>query len=75
MKIKTYNFLPEFGTNTYLVWDENSLEAVLFDIAAPGEELLIDIKELGLKLKYIFLTHGHGDHIAGIKMIKDNFDM
>ena len=58
MKIKTYNLLPEFGTNTYLIWDENSLEAVLFDIAAPGDVLLKDINELNLKLKYILLTHG-----------------
>lgn len=73
MKIKTYNLLPEFGTNTYLVWDEKSKEAVLFDVAAPSQKLANEIRELGLNLKYLFLTHGHGDHIAGIEMIKNEF--
>lgn len=75
MKIKTYNLLPEFGTNTYLVWDEKSKAAVLFDMAAPSEEIIKDIKNLDLNLKYLFITHGHGDHIAGIQMIKETFQV
>jgi hydroxyacylglutathione hydrolase len=73
MKIKIYNLQPEFGTNTYLIWDENSREAVLIDAAAPDRLLIDDIKRLELDLKYLFLTHGHSDHIAGIGLLKDVF--
>lgn len=73
MKYKVYNILPEFGTNTYLVWDENSRQAMIIDPAAPDKILLEEIKNLKLDLKYIINTHGHGDHIAGNQLIKDSF--
>jgi glyoxylase-like metal-dependent hydrolase (beta-lactamase superfamily II) len=73
MKYKVYNVLPEFGTNTYLAWDENSRQAIMIDPAAPDRILLEEIKNLKLDLKYIINTHGHGDHIAGNKLIKDGF--
>ena len=73
MKYKIYNVLPEFGTNTYLVWDENSQDAMIIDPAAPDNTLIEEIKNLKLNLKYIINTHGHGDHIAGNKLIKDSF--
>ncbi|MDN5354324.1 MAG: hydroxyacylglutathione hydrolase [Candidatus Cloacimonadota bacterium] len=64
MKIKTFNLLPSFGTNTYLVWEEESGQAMLIDPAAPSEEIVPDLASL--TLKFIVLTHGHGDHIAGV---------
>ncbi|MBC8414805.1 MAG: MBL fold metallo-hydrolase [Candidatus Cloacimonetes bacterium] len=73
MKYKVYNVLPEFGTNTYLVWDENSRQAMMIDPAAPDRILLEEIKNLKLDLKYIINTHRHGDHIAGNQLIKDSF--
>ena len=33
------------------------------------------IKKNNLKLKFLLNTHGHGDHIAGNTMIKNNFDV
>ncbi|MCK4653468.1 MAG: MBL fold metallo-hydrolase, partial [Candidatus Cloacimonetes bacterium] len=65
MKYKLYNLLPSFGTNTYLLWEEESLEAMLIDVAAPCAELVDEIKTENLKLKYLVNTHGHGDHIGG----------
>ena len=73
MKYKVYNVLPEFGTNTYIVWDENSRQAMIIDPAAPDRMLTEEIKNLKLDLKYIINTHGHGDHIAGNQLIKDSF--
>jgi len=74
MKIKTYVLLPEFETNTYLIWDTDTKDALLIDAAAPDQVLVNDIKKSDLKLKYLFLTHGHGDHIAGNEMIKNQFN-
>jgi hydroxyacylglutathione hydrolase len=75
MKYKTFNVLPEFGTNTYLVWDEISNEAAIIDPAAPSQNLINEIKGMGINLKYLISTHGHGDHIGGNKSINDNFDI
>ena len=70
MKYKTFNVLPAFGTNTYLLWDEISKEAMIIDPADKSQKLLIETKDL--KLKYIVNTHGHGDHIGGNKFFQEN---
>ena len=70
MKHKTFNVLPEFGTNTYLLWDETSKEAMIIDPANQSRALLEAIKDLNLK--FIVNTHGHGDHIGGNKFLKEN---
>ncbi len=75
MKYKTFNVLPEFGTNTYLVWDETSKEAAIIDPAAPSQMLIDVIKKLGVNLKYLISTHGHGDHIGGNESINDKFNV
>jgi glyoxylase-like metal-dependent hydrolase (beta-lactamase superfamily II) len=62
---KTYNLIAMYETNTYLVWDTVSKEAILIDPAAPSESLKNDILQMNLKLTHIFNTHGHGDHIGG----------
>lgn len=74
MKYKKLNVLPEFGTNTYLLWDELSKEALYIDCAAPHPLLLSTVRELGLTLKYLVNTHGHGDHIAGNELVKKEFN-
>ncbi|MDR3365290.1 MAG: MBL fold metallo-hydrolase [Clostridiales Family XIII bacterium] len=66
MKIKPYA-VGSIGTNSYLVWDEESGEAMLVDPGAFEPAIEREIAESGLSLKYIALTHGHGDHIGGVK--------
>lgn len=75
MKFKKYNPLPTYMTNTYLVWDEATLEAILIDPAAQSNEILQDIKNLKLTMKFIVNTHGHGDHIAGNNYFKKNLQI
>ncbi len=65
MIVKTYIAGP-IQANNYLVYDETSKEAVLIDCSEKKQELLDDIKNLGLNVKYILLTHGHFDHVLGV---------
>ena len=65
MKMKTYISGP-LDANNYLVWDDNSKEAVLIDCSDYREDIIEDIKTEGLKVKYILLTHGHFDHVIGV---------
>ena len=57
-------------TNTYLVYDENTFEGVLIDIANNLDKIKEFVESLNIKLKYIILTHCHADHINGIKELK-----
>ena len=59
--------------NCYLVWDEVTREAALFDTgwdAAPVLQLMADN---GLELKHLFLTHTHEDHIAALEPLRARF--
>ena len=73
MKYKRYILLPSFDTNSYLLWDEVSREAMLIDPSAPGEIVVDEINNNKLNLCYIVNTHGHGDHIGGNKYFKQLF--
>ncbi len=60
-----------YAANCYLVYSENTKEAIVIDPGGDDDDIIARIKELGLDVKYIILTHGHGDHIAGVKGIKE----
>ncbi len=71
MEIIEYQTGP-LRVNTYLVYDE-AKEAFLVDPGSYLKQISNKIKEKELDLKYIILTHGHGDHIGGIKMFQADF--
>jgi hydroxyacylglutathione hydrolase len=61
------------AVNCYLIWDEVSREAALFDTgwhARPVERI---IAENQLQLRHIFITHSHEDHIAALEEIRKAF--
>lgn len=60
-------------TNCYLLYDANSKEAALVDVGGPIDTLLTRINNENLKLKYIFITHCHPDHVAGVPLIKQKY--
>lgn len=68
-----------FQMNSYIYFDENSKEGVIFDPAAYGkadeERIKKIIEDNGIKIKYIINTHGHIDHIMGNKFAKDYFNV
>ncbi len=60
--------------NIYLVLDEKSSEAVLIDATQDLPEIQKAVKDLGVKVKYILLTHGHFDHILGLNSLKKSLN-
>ena len=70
MQIKTYIAGP-VQANNYLVYDENSKEAVLIDCSDYVQEIVDVVKKENLKVKAILLTHGHFDHVLGINSMKE----
>ena len=58
-----------YGTNCYIVGSEDTKQGIIID---PGDEvprILSKVARLGLDIKMIVLTHGHIDHVGGLKDI------
>ena len=59
--------------NCYLVWDEVSRDAALFDTGFDAQPILDCIAENQLDLKYVFITHSHYDHVEALPKIREAF--
>jgi len=59
------------ATNCYIVLDEDSKEAMVIDPAGEVDRIVEMLELLEAKLKYIYITHCHGDHIAGVSELKE----
>ncbi len=55
-----------FGTNSYLVEDQNTGDAVVIDANFEPELMTRLIRERGAKVRAILLTHTDVDHVAGL---------
>lgn len=69
MEIKRFP-LGALWTNAYLVWDKEG-KAFLTDPGGDAQEVLDFIKERGLSLELVLLTHGHADHIGGLREVAE----
>lgn len=49
-------------TNTYVVWEDQTKEGMIIDCGVEPNTVLSFVKEQGLSIKYVVLTHGHFDH-------------
>ena len=68
LKIDTWIGDP---TNCYIILDEKSKETMVIDPAGDVDKIEELIHILDGKLKYIYLTHCHGDHILGVRDLKN----
>jgi len=66
--------IGSYQTNCYLVADEATKEAFIIDPAGDLEQIKNTIDEKAYDLKYIILTHGHGDHIGAVEGLKEAYD-
>lgn len=70
-RIKVQTGLGE-PTNCYIVMDETSKETMVIDPGGEAEKIIEMLDILNSNLKYIYLTHCHGDHIGAINQLKQN---
>ena len=76
MKIERFT-VNSFGENTYLVYDDATLECAVIDPGCYSEEernaIASRINQLNLRPKYIINTHCHIDHILGVNFLKKTY--
>lgn len=58
-------------TNCYIVMDSETHELMVVDPAGEVDKIIEMINILQGKLKYIYITHCHGDHILGVTELKE----
>jgi len=61
------------GVNCYIVQDEATKETIIIDPGNTPQSLIELLDAMQIKLKYIVLTHCHGDHINGVQKIKEKY--
>lgn len=62
--------LGSYGTNCYIVWDENTKMPPSSIPATRPRSVLQTLQKEGLHLQMILLTHAHFDHIGAVDAIQ-----
>jgi hydroxyacylglutathione hydrolase len=62
--------LSDMTVNSYLTWDTATRDAVAFDTGANAFGLMATLRTQNLNLRYLLLTHTHGDHVADLDRVR-----
>lgn len=65
LKVQIVPVTP-FAQNCSIIWDDESLEAVIIDAGGKADKLQQIVQQLGLKVVALWNTHAHIDHIGAV---------
>lgn len=60
-----------FASNCYIAGSEKTREGMIIDPGADAPDILRTVKDNGLKIKLIALTHAHIDHITALREVQE----
>ena len=66
-QIKLKSNIDNIVTNCYIIKDEETNELMVIDPGGETNKIIDMINILEGNLKYIYLTHCHGDHIGAVE--------
>lgn len=72
MIIKSFHTGP-LAVNCYVVTDDATKKTFIVDPGGRNNNMVNYIRDNGLEVEYIILTHGHGDHIGGVPDLMKEF--
>ncbi|MBQ7373617.1 MAG: MBL fold metallo-hydrolase [Clostridia bacterium] len=61
------NQVNPLGANCYVVYDTESKNCLIIDLGGDFYKIKRQIDDKGLTIKGVLLTHGHFDHVMGVK--------
>ena len=60
-----------FGSNCFIVGSAETGKGMIVDPGAEGQRIVSTLQRLGLSAELIVITHGHIDHVAATKQVKE----
>lgn len=73
MKVDQY-IVGNMGVCCYILSCEKTGKAAIVDPGGDERRILDEVAAKGLHVDYIIATHGHPDHVCGIRIIKEATD-
>lgn len=64
-----------YAANCYIVFSKNTRKGIVIDPGGDVDDIIHDLKINNIEVEYIVLTHGHGDHIGGVKELKEKLNV
>jgi hydroxyacylglutathione hydrolase len=74
LKVEVLPVTP-FQQNCSLVWDTETMRGALVDAGGEPERLLDAVRERGVTLEKLLVTHGHLDHIGVVAEIAERLKL
>lgn len=59
--------LGAYETNCYILWADDNDSCIVIDPGYEPQKVLDTVKKLNKQLQAILLTHGHFDHVGGVR--------
>ena len=63
--------LGAYQTNSYIIWADGSDRCAVIDPGYEPDTILTRVRSLGKQVEAVLLTHGHFDHVGGVKAIAE----